>query len=331
VYNFPERLFIFDAHFYCARKSFWHTARTMTLRASLPDLDTLDSAALKTLIFLQQEQLQSKDEQLLRKDEQLASREAEIEQLKLLIAKLRRMQFGRKSEKVERQIEQLQLRLDELEASRAEQTTSSAAPPAALERPRGSKPVRRPPPEQLPREMRKILQAEAPSRPIARGLAGPGLLAHVLVSKYCHHLPLYRQEEIYEREGVELDRATLADWVGGASGLLQPLVEALRRHVMSATKLHADDTPVPVLAPGLGKTKLGRLWTYVRDDRPAGDKTPPAVWFAYTPDRKGEHPQEHLRSFRGTLEADAYAGFGQLYESGRIQEAACWAHLRRKF
>jgi transposase len=118
---------------------------------------TLDSAALKTLIFLQHEQLQSKDEQLLRKDEQLASREAEIEQLKLLIAKLRRMQFGRKSEKVERQIEQLQLRLDELEASRAEQTTSSAAPPAVLERPGGSKPVRRPLPEQLPREMRKIL------------------------------------------------------------------------------------------------------------------------------------------------------------------------------
>ena len=102
----------------------------------------------------------------------------------------------------------------------------------------------------------KIVQAEAPSRPIARGRAGPGLLAHVLVSKYCDHLPLYRQEEIYEREGVELDRATLADWVGSASGLLQPLVEALRHHVLSATKLHADDTPVPVLAPGLGKTKL---------------------------------------------------------------------------
>jgi len=137
----------------------------------------------------------------------------------------------------------------------------------------------------------KIVQAEAPSRPIARGMAGPGLLAHVLVSKYSDHLPLYRQEEIYERQGVELDRATLADWVGGVSELLQPLLEALRRHVMSATKLHADDTPVPVLAPGLGKTKLGRLWTYVRDDRPAGDVTPPAVWFAYSPDRKGEHPK----------------------------------------
>ena len=100
---------------------------------------------------------------------------------------------------------------------------------------------------------------------------------------------------------------------------------------MSATKLHADDTPVPVLAPGLGKTKLGRLWTYVRDDRPAGDATPAAVWFAYSPDRKGEHPQAHLSSFTGTLQADAYAGFGQLYQSGKIQEAPCWAHVRRKF
>jgi len=177
----------------------------------------------------------------------------------------------------------------------------------------------------------KIVQAEAPSRPIARGMAGPGLLAHVLVSKYCDHLPLYRQEEMYEREGVELDRATLADWVGGVSGLLQPLVEALRHHVMADQKLHADDTPVPVLAPGLGKTKVGRLWAYVRDDRPAGDTTPPAVWFAYTPDHKGEHPLKHLSSFRGTLQADAYAGFDQVYADGRIQEAACFAHVRRKF
>ena len=177
----------------------------------------------------------------------------------------------------------------------------------------------------------KIVQAEAPSRPIARGVAGPGLLAHVLVAKYGDHLPLYRQEEMYAREGVELDRSTLADWVGQASRLLEPLVEALRRHVMAAHKLHADDTPVPVLAPGLGKTKTGRLWTYVRDDRPAGDLTPPAVWFAYTPDHQGVHPKAHLSSFTGTLQADAYAGFAQIYESGRIQEAGCWAHVRRKF
>jgi len=176
-----------------------------------------------------------------------------------------------------------------------------------------------------------IVQAAAPSRPIERGIAGPGLLAHVLVSKYADHLPLYRQSEIYAREGVELDRSTLADWVGGTSRLFEPLLEALRRHVMSAQKLHADDTPVPVLAPGLGRTKTGRLWTYVRDDRPAGDQTPPAVWFAYSPDRKGEHPKAHLNQFTGTLQADGYAGFDQIYEAGRIQEAACWAHVRRKF
>jgi hypothetical protein len=123
----------------------------------------------------------------------------------------------------------------------------------------------------------------------------------------------------------------LANWVGGTSAFLAPLVEALRRHVMAASKLHADDTPVPVLAPGNGKTKTGRLWTYVRDDRSAGDATPAAVWFAYTPDRKGEHPKAHLSSFTGTLQADGYAGFDQIYEAGRIQEAACWAHVRRKF
>jgi transposase len=176
-----------------------------------------------------------------------------------------------------------------------------------------------------------IVEAEAPSRPIERGLAGPGLLAHVLVSKYCDHQPLYRQSEIYARQGVELERSTMADWVGASSRLLEPLVEALRRYVTAAGKLHADDTPVPVLAPGQGKTKTGRLWTYVRDDRPAGNTAAPAVWFAYSPDRKGEHPERHLQKFRGTLQADAYAGFNQLYEDGRITQAACWAHVRRHF
>jgi len=176
-----------------------------------------------------------------------------------------------------------------------------------------------------------VVEAPAPSRPIARGLAAPGLLAHVLVSKYADHCPLYRQSEIYARQGVELDRSTLAGWVGATSELLAPLADAVRRHVLGATKLHADDTPVPVLAPGNGKTKTGRLWTYVRDDRPAGDNTAPAVWFAYSPDRKGEHPRDHLKDFTGTLQADAYSGFHHLYDTGRIREAACWAHARRKF
>jgi transposase len=354
--------------------------------ATLPDLDQLDFRELKTLIltlheqvFSNQKQLTTQQEEILSQREQLASRDAEIEHWKLLIAKLRRMKFGRSSEKREAQIEQLELRLDELEIRRRKETAAvEPSMPASIA---AARPVRRPLPDHLPREVRKcppkqeacpdcggklkhlgedvseileyvpaslkviqyvrpklacagcdrIVQAPAPSRPIERGLAGPGLLAHVLVSKYCDHLPLYRQSQIYARWGVELERSTLAEWVGGSSELLAPLVEALRRHVMAAGKLHADDIPVPVLAPGLGKTKTGRLWTYVRDDRAAGDSNPAAVWFAYSPDRKGEHPQTHLQNFTGTLQADGYAGFDQVYATGRIQEAACWAHVRRKF
>jgi transposase len=177
----------------------------------------------------------------------------------------------------------------------------------------------------------RIVQEPAPHRPIARGMAGPSLFAHVLVAKYADHLPLYRQSEIYEREGVELERSTLADWVGGASRTLEPLVDAVRRYVLDAKKLHGDDIPVPVLAPGNGKTKTGRFWTYVRDDRPAGSTEAPAVWFAYSADRKSEHPANHLSNFRGTLQADAFAGFNRLYEKGTVVEAACWAHVRRKF
>lgn len=176
-----------------------------------------------------------------------------------------------------------------------------------------------------------IVQAPATSRPIARGLAGPGLLAHVLVAKYADHLPLYRQSAIYARAGIALPRSTLAEWVGGAHHLLRPLVAALRRYVLNTAKLHGDDTPIPVLAPGKGRTATGRLWTYVRDDRPAGSHDAPAVWFAYSPNRKGEHPARHLQTFQGILQADAYAGFGKLYDSGRVVPAACWAHVRRKF
>ncbi len=131
--------------------------------------------------------------------------------------------------------------------------------------------------------------------------------------------------------GVELATSTMADWVGACSRLLAPLTETLQKHVLGGSTLHADDTPVPVLAPGLGKTRTARLWTYVRDSRPAADDAPPAVWFAYSPDRKGEHPQAHLATFAGALHADGYAGFDKLYEGGRIVEIACWAHARRKF
>lgn len=157
------------------------------------------------------------------------------------------------------------------------------------------------------------------------------MLAHILVAKFADHLPLYRQSVIYARDGVDLDRALLAGWVGAASSLLRPLVDAIRRHVLAATKLHADDTPIPVLAPGNRKTKIARLWTYVRDDRASGNAAPAAVWFADSPDRKGIHPQTDLTNFNGVLQADAYAGFNALNEGGAIPEAACWAHARRKF
>jgi transposase len=177
----------------------------------------------------------------------------------------------------------------------------------------------------------RVVEAPAPSRPIAYGLAAPNLLAHVLVSKFADHQPLYRQSEIFAREGIDLDRSTLAGWVGAASELVAPLVDEIRKHVLAGPKIHADDTPVPVLAPGNGKTKTGRLWTYVRDDRPAGQTTAPAVWFAYSVDRRGEHPRQHLKNFSGALQADAYSGLRHLYEGGRIYEVSCWAHARRKF
>ncbi len=186
------------------------------------------------------------------------------------------------------------------------------------------------------RRCESMVQQPMPSLPIDRGRPSAGLLAHVLVGKYCDHLPLYRQSGIYAREGVELDRATLADWVGKAAWLVAPLIEAIAHHVMAAEKLHADDTPVPVLAPGAGKTKTGRLWVYLRDERPYGGRVPAAVVYRYSPDRKGEHPRAHLAKFRGFLQADGYSGFGPLYETANgqpatVSEVACWAHVRRQF
>jgi transposase len=181
-----------------------------------------------------------------------------------------------------------------------------------------------------------ITQAPAPALPTPRGRASPATLAHLLVAKYVDHLPLYRQGEIYAREGLDLDRSTLCDWVAQAAWLLDPLAAAIRRHVFAAEKIHGDDTTVPVLAPGLGRTRTGRLWVYVRDDRPfAGDAAPAAAYF-YSPDRGGAHPAAHLASFTGLLQADGYAGFEALYHPARgkpgpIIEVACWAHCRRKF
>jgi transposase len=183
------------------------------------------------------------------------------------------------------------------------------------------------------RSCEAITQPPAPSHPIARGRAGPGLLAHILFAKYGLHLPLNRQSNTYAREGVELDVSTLADWVGAAAATLMPLILLIRAHVFAAERIHADDTTVPVLAKG--KTRTGRLWTYVRDDRPFAGPDPPAAVFFYSPDRGGAHPEQHLAGYAGLMQADAYAGFNKLYEAGRkpgpIVEAACWAHARRKF
>ncbi len=176
-----------------------------------------------------------------------------------------------------------------------------------------------------------IFQAMAPSRPIARGLPGAALLAHVMVAKYCDHTPLYRQSRIYAREGVDIDRSTMVGWVDQGDALVDPLAQALGRYTLAGGKVHADDTPVPVLDPGRGRTKTGRLWVYVRDDRACGSKDAPAVWFQYSPDRRGEHPSEHLKRYRGILQADAYAGYEKVYDSGRVVHAACMAHARRYY
>jgi transposase len=174
-------------------------------------------------------------------------------------------------------------------------------------------------------------QSPLPSRPIERGRPGPGLLAHVLVSKYADHLPLYRQSQLYAREGIDLDRSTIADGVGRTTTLLAPLAEVIARHVLDTHAIHADDTLVQMLAPGTGKTRTARLWAYVRDERQWGSETPPAALSRFSPDRKGIHPARHLAGFEGWMHADGYAGFEDLYRGGAIREVACMAHVRRKF
>lgn len=179
-----------------------------------------------------------------------------------------------------------------------------------------------------------IVQAPMPTLPIEKGRPGPALLAHVIVSKYCDHLPLHRQSDIYAREGVEIDRSVMAGWVGHMAALLEPLSASIGKHVRAGPSIHADDTPVPVLDPGRGKTKTGRLWTAVRDERPFGSTAPAAAFYLYSPDRKAEHARALLETCRGFLHADGYAGFAWLYQpdprtgaAAPLTEVACWAHL----
>src|SRR6187455_1622407 len=183
------------------------------------------------------------------------------------------------------------------------------------------------------RDCEKISQALAPFHVLARGWAGPSLLAMILFEKYGQHQPLNRQAERYSREGVPLSLSTLADQVGACCAVLAPLIERIEAHVFAAERLHGDDTTVPVLARG--KTDLGRCWVYVRDDRPFGGPAPPAAMFYYSRDRGGAHPVQHLAGYAGILQADAYSGYNKLYEAdrrpGRIIEAGCWVHARRPF
>lgn len=174
-------------------------------------------------------------------------------------------------------------------------------------------------------------QHPAPERVIAGGLATPALLAQVLTAKYCDHTPLYRQSRIFARHGIDLARSTLAGWVGGACWWLEALHDRLRKDVLASNHLFADDTPVPVLDPGNGRTKTGRLWVYARDQRGWGGSTPPAAVYIFAPDRRAERPAAHLGAYRGVLHVDGYAGFDRLTRGGTVTLAACWAHTRRKF
>ena len=185
-------------------------------------------------------------------------------------------------------------------------------------------------------DCKKIVQAYPASKVIDKGNVGPGLLAHIFVAKFCNHLPTYRQSQIYAREGLELSRSTIASWLGQGASLLEPLAEKIREYILSSSHIHGDDTPVKVLEPGSGKTKTGRIWVYVKDGRPRNDKSPIAACYYYSPDRKGIRPAEHLKDFSGTLHADAYSGYNKLYinednPDATINEAGCWAHVRRKF
>ncbi len=193
------------------------------------------------------------------------------------------------------------------------------------------------------RSCERIVQAPTPDLPIETGRPGPGLVANVVVGKYLDGLPLYRQSAILAREGIEIERATLADWVGHVAWRVMPLAELIGAQFMAAPVIHTDDTPIVVLAPGNGKTKTGRLWTYVLDERPWQGGRASAVYYRFSPDRRGERPRDHLASFRGVIQADAYSGYEALARSAaslrgpigrgppRLIHAAFWAHARRKF
>jgi transposase len=331
-----------------------------------------ESLETKSKSLEEQKKLLEKDQKLLKERNILL--EQELEALKEQLTLLKRGRFGKSSEKVKKQIEDLECLIEEKELAVRAFKEDTQVPkrqklPEHLPRtdvvleaptvcdscggqewrkisddvsevleyvPSSFKVLRYIRPRCACTNCDNIVQSYPASKTIDKGKAGSGLLAHILIQKYCDHLPLYRQSQMYEREGVEIARSTMAGWAAGCARLLEPLVDELKKTIFASSHIHGDDTPIRVLSPKLGKTKTGRLWTYALDTRRYDDKTPPAVCYYYSPDRKGERPLGHTKDFKGVLHADAYSGYNDLYtkdEDGktRITEAGCWAHTRRKF
>jgi transposase len=336
----------------------------MSDQAPLPDT----VAELQAMLLKQQASIAKMLEELAARDDEIERLKAQIDKLKRMYFGRKSEQLARQIDKLEAQLEDLTAGRGAAEArNKPEKAPASKSPsreplPPHLPReeivlepdpicPRCAttmQPLGEDVSEQLARVAaafkvirtirRKrvcpncgyIAQPPMPGLPIERSIAHPSLLADIVVSKFADHQPLYRQSEIAARDGVTLDRASMGRWVGQISELCTTLVEAIKHYVLTPGKLHTDDTTVPVLTPGNKQTTTGRFWVYVRDDRRSGATDPAAVWFSFSSDRKGIHPQTHLAKFEGILQADAYAGFDKLYVSGKIREAACVDHARRK-
>ncbi|MEI4509305.1 IS66 family transposase [Sphingopyxis sp. CCNWLW253] len=308
-----------------------------------------------------------KDARIAELEAALAARDTLIDTLRHQLAQLRRMTFGQSSEKLELALEELEGEAEVADSRTADRTpVQRPAPVRALPdhlpraerriepeagnctcpdcggalRPLGQdsdeqlnvapvqwRAIRTVRPKYSCRACDKIVQA--PAKAIARGKASFATLAHVVVHKFDHHLPLYRQAEMMAAQGIDIDRSTLAGWAGQAAHLLDPIVSRIREEGLKAAKLHTDDTPVPMLVPGKGRTAQARFWAYVVDDRASGAAIPALAWYRFTPDRSGI-PQRELKAFTGLLQADGYAGYDKLYQGNRVQEVACWAHFRRK-
>ena len=311
-----------------------YLARIAALEDALRQKDSQLSLVAETESFLRSA--------LARAEEKIENEEREIEHLRAQIEKLRRMLFGTRSEKLRRQVEEAEalLKQQEQQSDRYNGRDNDQQVPRQLRQSRH----RRPLPEHLPREINRLEPAETSCPGCGSDMAylsevsaeqlelvssALKVIRTVRVKKACT-----RCDCVFARQGVDLSRALLSNWVDACCRLMAPLDEALYHYVMDCRKLHTDDTPVPVLAPGRKKTKTGRIWTYVRDNRSAGSSDPPAAWFAFSPDRQGKHPQQHLRHYHGVLQADAFAGYDRLFsaerEGGPLTEAACWAHARRK-